>query len=185
MGNKISILGFGGSLREGSYTRAMLNAAKYLVPQDAEIEIFDIKDIPVFNEDLLPDPPQAVKSFREKIKGADAILVSTPEYNYSVPGYLKNAIDWVSRPYSDNAFDDKPVAIMSGGGMLGGSRAQYHLRQVFVFLNAHLLNKPEVIVPFMQQKIGEDGTVADEHTREKIGELLVALVAWTRRIGRG
>ena len=127
--------------------------------------------------------PEKVKEFKARIRLADAILIATPEYNYSTPGVLKNAIDWASRPYGDNAFEDKPVAIMSAsGGMLGAARAQYHLRQTFVFLNMHPINKPEVIIPFAHEKIDEKGRVTDEKTRVKIKELLESLVAWTRRL---
>jgi len=110
-------------------------------------------------------------------------LIVTPEYNYSVPGVLKNAIDWASRPYGNNSFEDKPVAVMSASsGMLGGARAQYHLRQSFVFLNAHPLNKPEVVVAFADRKIDERGKLTDKETREKVKGLLDALVAWTERL---
>jgi chromate reductase len=127
--------------------------------------------------------PEKVKEFKAKIRSADAILIATPEYNYSIPGVLKNAIDWASRPYGDNAFEDKPVAVMSAsGGILGGARAQYHLRQTFVSLNMHPINRPEVIVPFAGEKTDEKGRVTDEKTREKIQELLESMVAWTRAL---
>src|SRR4029078_4374862 len=100
-----------------------------------------------FNQDTEKDMPTKIREFKSKIREADAILISTPEYNYSVPGVLKNAIDSASRPYGDNPFDGKPGAIMSASiGMLGGARAQYHLRQIFVFLNMHPINRPEIMV---------------------------------------
>lgn len=109
------------------------------------IEIIDIEGVPLFNQDLEEKMSEKVKEFKAKIKAADAILIVTPEYNYSVPGVLKNAIDWASRPYGDNSFGGKPVAVMSASqGMLGGARAQYHLRQTFVSLNIHPVNRPEV-----------------------------------------
>ena len=183
MDGKTRILGFGGSFRKGSYTKALLHAAKGLVPDGAELEIFDIEGMPFFNQDLERNMPEEVRRFKDGIKAADAVLISTPEYNYSVPGFLKNAIDWASRPYGDNSFEDKPVAIMSGsGGTFGGSRAQYHLRQMLVFLNAHAINKPEVIVTFINEKIDHDGIVTDEKTREKIKEMLEALVSWSKRL---
>jgi chromate reductase len=124
-----------------------------------------------------------VKEFKTKIRAADAILIATPEYNYSIPGVLKNAIDSASRPYGDNAFEGKPVALMGASiGMLGTARAQYHLRQSFVFLNMLPLNQPEVMVPFAQEKIDQDGRVTDQKTKEKIKELVETLVAWTRRL---
>ena len=128
------------------------------------LEIFEIEGIPAFNQDLEGDIPKKVKEFKSKIREANAILIATPEYNYSVPGVLKNAIDWASRPYGDNPFDGKPVAIMSASvGMLGGSRAQYHLRQIFVFLNMYPVNGPEVIVPFAQDKFDATGKLIDDN----------------------
>jgi len=179
----VTILGFTGSLRKNSYNKALLRAASELTPKDAKIEIFDIEGIPPFNQDLEARMPDKVKHFKAKIRAADAVLIATPEYNYSIPGVLKNAIDWASRPYGDNPFEGKPVAVMSASpGMLGGARAQYHLRQVFVFLDMLPLNRPEVIVPFAAEKIDEKGRVTDEKTREKIRELLENLVDWVGRL---
>jgi len=181
----IVILGFAGSLRKGSYNKALLRAAMELLPKDARLEIFDLEGIPPFNQDLETQMPEKVKEFKAKIRAADALLIATPEHNYSMPGVLKNAMDWASRPYGDNSFEDKPVAIMSASiGMLGGARAQYHLRQTFVFLNMHPVNRPEVIVPFASQKIDENGRVTDETTRKFIRELLENLVDWTRKLKR-
>jgi chromate reductase, NAD(P)H dehydrogenase (quinone) len=183
MDNLLKILGFAGSLRKASYNRALLRAALELVPKDAELEVFDLDGLPLFNQDLENEPTEKVKEFKAKIRAADAILIVTPEYNYSIPGVLKNAIDCASRPYGDNAFEHKPVAIMGASiGMAGTARAQYHLRQCFVFLTCFALNQPEVMVPFAQDKIDKDGNVTDEKTREKIKELLENLVAWTRRL---
>jgi chromate reductase len=180
---KISILGFAGSLRKGSYNKSLLKAAIEVAPAGAELEIFDLEGIPPFNQDLESQPPEKVKEFKAKIRAADAILIVTPEYNYSIPGVLKNAIDNASRPYGDNAFDGKPVAIMGASiGMLGTARAQYHLRQSLVFLNMYPLNQPEVMVPFAQEKINQNGQVTDQKTREKIKELLEALVIWTKKL---
>lgn len=177
----IKILGMAGSLRKGSYNRAILQAATELVPENSQLEVFDrLGEIPLYNQDNENNPPNVVTEFKEKIREADAILFATPEYNYSIPGVLKNAIDWASRPYGDSAWDGKPVAIMgASGGMLGGSRAQYHLRQVFVFLNMKPLNQPEVIIPHVNEKVSEHGKVTDEHTLEKIKEILDSLIQWT------
>jgi chromate reductase len=148
------------------------------------IEIADIRDLPLYDEDLraqgLPEP---VQKLRERIAAADAILIVTPEYNYSIPGVLKNAIDWASRPPSQ-PFADKPLAIMgASGGPSGTMRAQYHLRQVAVFLDMHPLNKPEVFVRSAQERIDAEGKLTDEATRKVIAEQLVALATWTRRLG--
>jgi chromate reductase len=176
MDQKISILGFAGSLRQGSYNRALLRAALELLPDNASLAIFELEGIPPFNQDLEGSPPEKVKEFKRRVKAADALLIATPEYNYSVPGVLKNAIDWASRPHGDNAFEGKPVAIMSAStGMLGGARAQYHLRQSFVTLDMHPLNKPEVMVTFAPQKFDSEGKLLDETARKLIAGLLAAL----------
>jgi len=183
MGQPVKILGFVGSLRKGSYNKALMRAAVALVPDDAAIEVFDLEGIPPFNQDLESQPPQIVKEFKAKIRKADAILIASPEYNYSVPGVLKNAIDWASRPYGDSAFEGKPVALMSASvGSLGGARAQYHLRQSFVFLNMHPLNHPEVMMPFAEDNVDAEGNVTNEQTKQLIRELLEALVQWTRKL---
>ena len=183
--NKLKVLGFAGSLRAGSYNKALLRASLELLPNDVDLDVFDIDGIPAFNQDHEADMPQKVKEFKLKIREADAILVATPEYNYSVPGVLKNAIDSATRPYGDNPFNEKPVAIMSASvGMLGGARAQYHLRQIFVFLNMHPVNSPEVIVSFAQNKFDTSGKLTDENTRNFLKQLLESLAIWTRRLGK-
>jgi chromate reductase len=183
MEKTINILGFAGSLRKGSYNKALLRAALELVPKGARLEAFDLEGIPVFNQDLENEPPQKVKEFKAKIRAADAILIATPEANYTLPGALANAMNWASRPYGDNAFDGKPVAVMGATiGTLGTARAQYDLRRSFVFLNMHPLNQPEVMVPHAQEKIDKDGKITDQKTREKIGELLERLIEWTNKL---
>jgi chromate reductase, NAD(P)H dehydrogenase (quinone) len=186
MNQKVHILGFAGSLRKQSYNKAILAAALEAIPDDASLEVFDLEGIPPFNQDLELQPPDKVKEFKARIRAADAILIATPEYNYSIPGVLKNAIDWASRPYGDNAFDGKPVAVMGASiGTLGTARAQYDLRRSFVFLNMLPLNQPEVMVSFAQDKVDSKGRVTDENTRKKIKELLESLIAWTRRTKLG
>jgi chromate reductase, NAD(P)H dehydrogenase (quinone) len=182
----VNILGFAGSLRKDSYNKALLRAALELIPKGARLEIFDLEGIPPFNQDLENQPPEKVKEFKAKIRAADAILIATPEANYTLPGVLTNAMNWASRPYGDNAFDGKPAGVMGASvGMLGTARAQYHLRQSFVFLNMHPVNQPEVLVPFAQEKVDKDGKVTDQKTREKIRDLLESLTAWTRRLTGG
>jgi len=183
MKKTIAILGFAGSLRKDSYNKVLLRAAKELIPEGAKLEIFDLEGIPPFNQDLEDKMPEKVKEFKAKIKAANAILIATPEHNYSIPGVLKNAIDWASRPFGDNSFEGKPVAVMSAStGILGGARAQYHLRQVLVALNMYAINKPEVIAASAEEKIDEKGNLIDEMTRKKIKQLLESLIKWTRRL---
>jgi len=178
----MKIVGIGGTLRKGSYSQALLIEAQKLVPEGIVMELTDINGFPLYNPDIA-EMPAVVQEFKYKIKQADAILFSTAEYNYSIPGSLKNAIDWGSRPYGDNSWDDKPVGIMSESiGMLGGIRAQYHLRQMMLFTNMHPLNKPEIIIGNVKEKFDEQGNLTDEHTKEKIVELLQALAIWTERL---
>ena len=182
----VIVLGLVGSLRKGSYNRALMRAAMEVAPPDVHIDTFDIGSFPLFNQDLERTPPDSIREFKQKIRAADAILIVTPEYNYSIPGVLKNAIDWASRPSGDNAFEGKPVAIMSAStGRLGGARAQYHLRQSFVFLDMHPVNRPEVFVTFAPEKFDSEGRLTDQNTRQIVTELLTALAAWTRRLKRG
>lgn len=180
---KIKIFAFAGSLRKDSYNKAILRAAAQLLPENAEIEIFDLEGIPLFNQDIEMNAIEKVKEFKAKIKAADAILIATPEYNYSVPGVLKNAIDCASRPYGDNSFDDKPLGIMGASqGSIATARAQYHLRQSCVFLNMHPLNKPEVMVGAVQEKLDKNGNLTDEKTKEIIKNMLINLVTFTERL---
>ena len=183
MHHALKVLGFAGSLRKASFNRGVLRAAQELAPEDVKIEIFDLAGIPIFNQDEESDPPGPVVSFREKIKAADALLVATPEYNYSIPGVLKNALDWASRPYGQGAILGKPVAVMGASvGMLGSARAQYDLRRVFQALNMPAVSHPEVLIAFASKLCDGQGNVTDEKTRGKIRELVEALAVWTRRL---
>ena len=178
-----SILGILGSLRKASFNRHALVAAQALVPAGAALEIFELEGIPPFNQDQEKQPPTRVTELKAKVRAADAILFATPEYNYSLPGVLKNASDWASRPYGDNAWQGKPVAVMGASvGILGSARAQYHLRQCFVFLNMYPVNQPEVLIASAAQRFNERGELTDETSRELIRKLLAELMAWTKRL---
>lgn len=184
----MNILGIAGSLRKDSYNRAALKAAQQLVPDSAALALIELHDIPVFDQDSELQPPASVVEFKRRILAADAILFATPEYNYSVPGVLKNAIDWASRPNGENAWLGKPAAIMGvSAGSLGTARAQYHLRQILVALNMPVVNQPEVMIGNAAQGVGLDGRLIDETTRQFIRKLLVALVqlATLSRDGHG
>jgi len=183
MSNPVRILGLAGSLRKASYNRAALRAAATLLPPDATLEIFDLDGLPGFSEDDEKSPPARVVELKRRIRAADALLFCTPEYNYSVPGVLKNAIDWASRPYGDSAWAGKPAAIMGASvGATGTARAQYHLRQIFVFLDIHALNRPEVMIGNAATRFDASGNLTDDNTREQIRKLLAALVDWTSRL---
>ncbi len=185
MGKPVRILGIAGSLRRESYNRATLQAATQLVPEGATIQTFELDGIPGFNQDEEQTPPAKVVELKRRIRESDAILFVTPEYNYSVPGVLKNTIDWASRPYGDSAWNGKPAAIMGASvGSIGTARAQYHLRQMMVFLNMFPINQPEVMIGNAQDRFDAQGNLTDEATKEFIRQLLQNLVEWTRRISQ-
>jgi len=180
---ELKLLGFVGSLRKDSYNRSLMRAAMQLLPQNVTLEVFEIREIPLFDQDFEHNPPEVVKQMKGKIRAADAILFVSPEYNYSIPGVLKNAIDWASRPFSDNAWEGKPVAVMSASsGKLGGARMQYHLRQSFVFLNMHPVNRPEFMLANAGNYFDGKGNLTDGDISNRIVEMLNSLTDWTKRL---
>jgi chromate reductase, NAD(P)H dehydrogenase (quinone) len=183
MADQVKILGIAGSLRKASYNRGALRAAQSLCPEGAKIEVFELDGIPPFNQDEEKQPPQKVVDLKNRVRAADAILLVTPEYNYGMPGVLKNAIDWASRPYGDNAWDGKPVALMSAAmSMGGGIRAQYQLRQSFVFLNMDAVVQPEVAINNVGERFDDKANLKDETSKKLIGQLLRNLVEKARRL---
>ncbi len=183
MSTPLRFLGISGSLRKGSLNSAALRTVQGLAPAHVTFEIADISDIPIYNDDVrVAGYPAAVDAFRAKIAAADAVVFATPEYNYSVPGVLKNAIDWASRPPSQ-PFDGKPVAIMGASpGAIGTARAQYDLRKMMVFLNAFPINKPEVMIGMAAAKFNDKLELTDEPTRDFLKQMLTSLEAWTRKL---
>src|SRR5688500_4408390 len=183
MNKTCNVLGIAGSLRRESYNRSAMRAATELVPAGARIDVFELDGIPGFNQDDEQHPPAKVVELKARIRAADALLFVTPEYNYSIPGVLKNAIDWASRPYGDNAWSGKPAAIMGASiGGIGTARAQYHLRQVFVFLNVYAINQPEVMIGNAAERFDAQGNLRDETSKKLIRHLLQKLVEWTERL---
>lgn len=183
--SSVRVLGIAGSLRKGSYNAAALRAAKELAPAGVSIEIFDIAPIPLYNEDVKQQGfPPPVADLRKRVKEADGLLLVTPEYNYSMSGVLKNTIDWVSRP-PEQPFDGKPIAIMGASpGALGTARSQYHARQMFIFLNAYILNRPEVMISQAQNKFDAEGKLTDQPTRDILAQLLTSFREWILRLKR-
>lgn len=177
MGDNIKILGISGSLRRNSYNSAALRAAKELLPEGVLLEFANLSGIPFFNEDLEEEgTPTVVEEFKKKIISCDALLIATPEYNYSITPVLKNALDWASRGESQPLYG-KPLAIMSASlGIFGGARSQYHLRQICVMLNLQPVNKPEVFIMNANTKFDSEGKLRDEFLRNEIAKLLQALV---------
>jgi chromate reductase len=183
MSKPVRILGIAGSLRRDSYNRATLRAATELCPDGAAIETFELEGIPGFNQDDEQNPPAKVVELKKLVREVNAILFVTPEYNYSVPGVLKNAIDWASRPYGDSAWSGKPAAIMGASvGAIGTARAQYHLRQMMVFLNMFPVNQPEVMIGNASERFDAQGNLTNDTAKQFIRQLLQNLVDWTRRI---
>jgi chromate reductase len=186
MASSVHILGFSGSLRKGSYNTSLLRVAAQLAPPEVTLETFDLAPIPLYNGDVESAGfPEPVVRFKQRIASSDALLIATPEYNYSIPGVLKNAIDWASRPPKDSPLNGKPVAFMGAGGLLGTARAQYHLRQVCVFTNMLPVNRPEVFIMHASERFDADGNLTDEMYRELIRSLLASLTEWTRRLRGG
>lgn len=185
MAGNIKILGIAGSVRKASFNKSALREAQKLVPQGASMEIFDIDGLPNFNQDEEKNPPAKVTELKARIRAADAILFVTPEYNYSIPAPLKNTIDWISRA-PKQPFAGKAAATMGAStGLLGGVRAQLHLRHSMVFLDMHPVNKPEVMIAKAAEKFDAELNLTDLQARDLVAKLLHSLVAWTRRLSSG
>jgi chromate reductase len=181
----VKVAGFAGSLREGSFNRALLEAAIELAPERMTIEILDISEIPLYNADVeAQGDPEPVAVFKRAIGAADGLLIATPEYNLGVPGVTKNAIDWASRPPRKSVLDGKPVAVMGATpGMGGTARSQSQLRQAFVFTNSYAMPQPEVLVRRASELFDADGRLTDEPTREHLVKFLDAFADWIVRVG--
>lgn len=179
---KVKVLGISGSIRKNSFNSGLLRAAKEVQPENMEIDIYSLSELPLYNEDKnAGNGPEPVKQFKQKLAEADSLLFAVTEYNYSVSGVLKNAIDWASRPLKNSPINGKPFAMMGAGGALGTARAQYHLRQIAVFTNMFTFNKPELMVPRAAEKFDENGNLKDDEIKEKIKALLDALYDWTMK----
>lgn len=188
--DKVKVLGIAGSLRQGSYNRALLRAAQELAPEEMEIQIFDnetLIQIPPYNEDVRQQgEPETVEILKREIEWADALIFAVPEYNHSMSGVLKNVVDWASRPSSESPLDGKPIAIVgAASGRSGTARAQMHFRQICVFTNMLPLNKPAVQVTNAADKFDAEGQLIDENTRRFVQRLTEALLDWSRVIHYG
>ncbi len=189
MAETLRILGISGSLRTGSFNTRLLHIANEMLPEGMSMEIFSLANIPLYNEDVRAKSyPAEVEAFRSALKGVDGVLFACPEYNYSVTGVLKNAIDWASRPEvgqpptAPHALFNKPAAVMGVGGLAGTARAQLHLRQIAVFLNMHILIKPEVVINNRSKPaFDEHGNLVDDMSKQFLGEMLQAFKTWIPR----
>jgi chromate reductase len=173
----MKILAISGSLRVGSHNGALLRAAAEEAPRDVEIEVWDgLKEIPPFDQDDEFDPPRAVAAFRDLIRDADAVLFATPEYNSSIPGALKNALDWASRPIASNVFRNKPVAVIgSSAGAFGGVWAQAELRKVLAAMGARVADI-ELAVGHAAEKFDENGALIDGTVRQELHDAVSTVV---------
>lgn len=173
----LHIAGLSGSLRRGSYNTALLRAAQSVLPADTKLDIVDYAAVPLFNHDVEAQGfPEAVTAMRDELGKADAILFAAPEYNWSIPGVMKNAIDWASRG-SDSPLNGKPAAIMGAGGRLGTAYAQQHLRQILMHNDMRVVSKPNVLISHAPKQFDGDLTLINERYLDQIQRLLAALVA--------
>jgi len=180
----LTFLGIAGSLRTGSYNRGLIRAAVEIAPRGIRVIPHELGELPMFNADVeaVGEPP-AVADFKHAIAAADALLIATPEYNHCVPGVLKNAVDWASRPARESVLTEKPVAIMGASTGRGGTaRAQAHLRDGLAYTNGLVLPLPEVLVGVARERFDDEGNLTDADTRDEIRDLLKALAAWVRRL---
>ena len=185
-GPSLTFLGIAGSLRRASYNRGLIRAAIELSPASTRVVPYDLAEIPMFNADIEADgDPAAVTDFKAAIAAADALLIATPEYNHCVPGVLKNAIDWASRPARHSVLSGKPVGIMGASSGRGATaRAQAHLRDGLAYTNGFVLPLPELLVDMAPERFDDDGNLTDAATRDRLRDLLVSLRAWTSRLQR-
>lgn len=179
-----NIVAVSGSLRAGSFNTAALRAADELKPDGVTIAMADISAVPIFNQDVLDTGlPASVVALVNQIADADAVMIATPEYNYSIPGVLKNAIDWISKA-PDQPFKGKPIAIMGASpGTIGTARSQYDLRKVFVALDGYVLNQPEIMITAAHTRFDASGKLTDDATRTLIAKQIAALREWAERLG--
>ena len=183
----LNILGIAGSLRQASYNRALLRAAQELAPEGMAITIFDLADIPLYNGDVeAAGDPEGVARFKQAIGDADGVLMATPEYNHGVPGVMKNAVDWASRPPGQAPLGGKPVALIGASpGITGTARGQSQLRQAFEFTNSYAMPQPELLVFKAHEKFDAEGRLTDETTARYLARFLTAFAAWVRRFQGG
>jgi len=178
---QLKLLGICGSLRRQSTNSGLLRAAMAELPEGVTMEIADLSAVPFYNADLA-EKPAAVQQLLAQMGAADGIVLACPEYNYSIAPALKNALDWASREPENALLAGKAVAILGAGGGMGTSRAQYHLRQVCVFLDLHPLNKPEVFASAFAGLFDVDGNLTDAKLMQQVAAQMQALAAWTRKL---
>ncbi len=180
---RLHLLGMSGSIRKASVNSGLLRACESVLPENMTLETFDLSRFPLYNDDIMQTaPPMAVVEFKGRIAEADGLIMATPEYNYSISGVLKNAIDWASRPRNESPLIGKPLLIMGAGGLMGTSRAQYHLRQICVETEMIPMGKPEVMISRAFEKFDKEGNLTDESVRQILKQALMAFRLWIFRL---
>jgi chromate reductase len=176
-----TLLGICGSLRKASTNRALLLAVGETLPEGCSLTLFErLGELPIFNSDLVD--PEPVVELKHAIGAAHGVVIAVPEYNYSIPGGLKNALDWVSRPPATSPMRGKPVGLVgAASGMSGTIRAQLHLRQMLVYSDSPCLNQPEVLIPRAHERFDKQGTLLDASTRELLGKFGIAMVEFVAK----
>jgi chromate reductase len=181
----LCVVGLCGSLRLASFNRGLLLAATELLADQAELAIPDLTGLPEFNEDLEAEPPTRVGELKRMVDDADILLFATPEYNYSLPGWYKNVLDWLSRPASTTPLRHKPAGIVTASaGERGGARAQLALRATLVYTDTYVMNRPEIFVGRAGTKFSSGGRLEDQATRAELQRYLEALLNWARLVSR-
>lgn len=180
----LRIVAFAGSLRHASMNRGLLRAAAQLAPPNVKVEPFDLREIPLYDEDLrLAGPPPAVVELKRRVAEADGLLIATPEYNHSFSAVTKNAIDWISRPPSESPLRELPVAVLGvSDGHFGTTRAQYHLRQVLTATRSNVMSSPSLFVFYGRDHTDEAGDLVDPELRERLRTFMAAFATWIRRL---
>jgi chromate reductase len=177
----LQLLAIPGSLRKASFNRRALVALTHLLPDGVEARIITLEGIPFYDADL-PDVPEAVQAFKDQVQKSDGVVIATPEFNYGIPGVLKNALDWASRPAYQSVFSGKPVAVLGAApSPVGTARAQGQLKQVLLGMVADVFPYPEVAIGSAAERLGEDGAILDERTKKQLGDFVHAYVARLRR----
>ena len=181
---RLHVVGISGSVRRGSFNTALLRASQEVAPDVMEIDIFELNDIPLYNDDLEDaGDPKSVAALKSAIRRADGVLFVTPEHNHSTSAVLKNAIDWASRDKAKGSLIGKPVTLMGAGGMFGTARAQVQLQSVLAGMGALVMVKPGVLVTFPREKFDADGRLVDKTTRTILSDHLEKFAEWIARVG--